>query len=103
MKKRFLAVVFYTLMMAVPRVHAESEVRKLEPFSEISLRVSANLFIEQGEGSQVEITAKQETLDKIIIEVTNHKLVIRYSIEDMLFSNFDPGKVTIKVTCCNGT
>jgi hypothetical protein len=75
----------------------KTETRQLSPFSEVSLRVSANLYVEQGTQSQIEITADQGALDKIIVEVVDHKLIIRFSIEDMWFSNFNPGKVTLKV------
>jgi hypothetical protein len=79
----------------------ETEKRELRPFREVSLRLAANLFIEQGEASKIEMEANRETLDKIIVEVVDNKLIIRFSIEDMFFNGFDPGQITLRVTTPN--
>lgn len=89
---------FFILLFAInSRAEEVSETRDLRPFREISLRLSANLFIEQGDEYRIEMNGRQETLDRMIVEVVDHKLIIRFSYEDMLLGNFDGGKITLKV------
>ena len=76
----------------------ETEKRETDPFSEISLRVSANLYIEQGDEHSISISANQKTLDKIIVEINNGKMIVRFSWEDRLFNDFKPGKIDIHVS-----
>ncbi|HNW51607.1 MAG TPA: head GIN domain-containing protein [Prolixibacteraceae bacterium] len=96
MKKGIISGIAVLLFFQLANAQT-TETRQLSPFREVSLRVSANLTVEQGNQSQIEMTADQETLDKIIVEVIDHKLIIRFSIEDMWFSSFNPGKVTLKI------
>jgi hypothetical protein len=97
MKKVFILTTLIILYSHLAIAHDESEKRELSPFREVSLRISANLYIEQGDHSQIEMVADQETLDKIIVEVVDHKLIIRFSFEDMFFGDFNPGHVTLRV------
>ena len=101
MKKVIAFVAFIALFSQLANASDITEKRDLSPFREISLRISANLYIEQGSGSQIEMTADQETLDKIIVEVVDHKLIIRFGFEDMFFNDFNTGHVTLKVTTPN--
>lgn len=80
---------------------AKNEKRDIDPFNKISLRIAANLYIEQGEQPSIEITATERTIDKLIIENIDQKLIIRFSIEDQWFHNFDPGKIEIHVITAN--
>lgn len=75
--------------------------RSTNPFSEVSLRVDADLYIEQGDEHSIEITADDKTLDKIIVEVNEDKLIIRFSFEDRWMSDFKPGHMEIHVTTKN--
>jgi len=90
---------FLIILFAVSNANAASRVDKrvLSPFEYISLRLSADMQVVQGEKHYIEVTANQTTIDKIIIEVVNHKLIIRFGWEDMLFRDFDPGPIQIKV------
>jgi hypothetical protein len=90
-----ILVISFTLALLAGN---ETEKRELLPFREISLRISANLYVEQGAESKIVMEANRETLDKIIVEVVDHKLIIRYSFEDMFFQSFDPGHITLRVT-----
>lgn len=98
MRKLVLLIVLFTSFALNSWADKEKEKVELRPFREVSLRISANLYIEQGENSAIEMEADRETLDKIIVEVVDHKLIIRYSIEDMFFHGFDPGQITLRVT-----
>jgi hypothetical protein len=97
MKKVFIITALIVLFSQLANAGDATEKRELSPFREVSLRISANLTIEQGTSSQIEMTAEQETLDKIIVEVVDHKLIIRYSFEDTFFRDFNPGHITLKV------
>ena len=90
-----IACVFFFLQS---NGYAKNEKRAIAPFDKISLRVAANLYLEQGNEPNIEITASELTIDKLIIENIDHKLIIRFSLEDQLFHNFDPGKIEIHVT-----
>jgi hypothetical protein len=97
MKNIALLLIFILSLGLVLKAN-ETEKRELRPFREVSLRLSANLYIEQGDNYQIEINADGETLDRIIVEVVDHKLIIRFSFEDMFFHGFNPGHITLKVT-----
>ena len=98
MKTQALLTFFILLFAINSKAEEVGESRDLQPFREVSLRLSANLFIEQGDGYRIEMSGRQETLDRMIVEVVDHKLIIRFSYEDMLLGNFDAGKITLKVT-----
>ena len=53
-----------------------TEERELAPFDEISLRVSGNVIITQGENQSVEISTDDNIMSIITTEVKNGKLVI---------------------------
>jgi hypothetical protein len=93
----FLTMLFALASMAGPEIQK----LKLQPFREVSLRISANLYIEQGDNSSIVMEAEKEILDKIIVEVVDHKLIIRYSIEDMFLHGLNQGHVTLRVTTPN--
>ena len=97
MKKLFIVTALLVLISQLANASDQTEKRELSPFREVSLRISANLYIEQGSQSQIEMIADQETLDKIIVEVVDHKLIIRFSFEDMWFRDFSPSHITLKV------
>jgi hypothetical protein len=97
MKKVFILTTLIVLFSQLANASDITEKRELSPFREVSLRIAANLSIEQGANSRIEMTSDQETLDKIIIEVIDHKLIIRFNLEDMLFSDFNPEHVTLKL------
>ncbi len=80
------------------KVFADEQERELEAFSEIALRVSANVYLEQGDKQHVEIVAKESTLEELITEVKDRKLIIRFPRKNYLWKNFDYGKITIYIT-----
>jgi len=79
------------------QAQVRTEKRETNLFSEVSLRVDANLYVYQGNESSIEITGNDESLDKIIVEVNGRKLIIRFSFEDRWMSEFKPEKLEIKV------
>lgn len=96
MKRIILLIVISAFAFGI-KAQTVTDNRKLSYFDEISLRVSADLYVEQGEDARISIETDQETLDKLIVEVVNNKLVIRFSIGDRLFSNFTAGDMKLKL------
>lgn len=97
MKYFLLLTCIIVLSIVTAKAETKTEKREINPFTNISLRVAGNLYLEQGEEHSISITANERTLDKIIIEINNGKLVIKFSIEDRWFNNFRPGPIDIHV------
>ncbi len=76
----------------------KSEQRKLSAFTEISLRIGGNVHLSQGNEQIVEVNGEEATLKRLVTEVKNRKLVIRYSTESLFSSKWNPGKVDILIT-----
>jgi hypothetical protein len=98
--KAKLTIVFFLLAFVLTgiQVQADEQDRKVDPFTEISLRISANVHLEQGEKQSLEIVAKPSTLEEIITEVKDGKLIIRFPNKNYVWSTFQPGEITIYIT-----
>lgn len=101
-EKMKIKVLFLSLMLlgtfTFYSVNAEEEKRDVSTFSEISLRVSGDLYLTQGNKQSVRLVASSSTLDDIITEVKGNKLVIRFPNKSVFKRNFKPGKIQIYVT-----
>jgi hypothetical protein len=75
-----------------------TDISELPYFREVSLRVAANLYIEQGDEAGIAIETNRETLDKLIVEVVDRRLIIRFGLSDRLFSNIPSAPITLKLT-----
>lgn len=99
MKTRLVSAIFlFAFVLSVLQVKADEQNRKVDPFTEISLRISANVYLEQGLKQNLEIVAKSSTLDEIITEVKDGKLIIRFPNKDYFWKTFQPGEITIHIT-----
>ncbi len=99
MKTRIAAsFIFLAFIVATLQLRAEEQTRKVDPFTEISLRIGANVHLEQGAKHSLEIVAKPSTLDEIITEVKEGKLIIRFPNKNYLWKDFQPGEITIYIT-----
>lgn len=92
------AFILFAFILIGIQVQAEEQNRKVDPFSEISLRISAKVHLEQGAKQNLEIVAKSSTLDEIITEVKDGKLIIRFPNKDYFWKTFQPGEITIYIT-----
>jgi hypothetical protein len=100
MKTRISAVIFlFAFCLLTVTANAEEQTRNVGPFSEISLRVAAKLHLEQSAKQNLEIVAKSSTLEELITEVKDGKLIIRFPNENLFWKNFQPGDITIYVSC----
>jgi hypothetical protein len=96
--KLFTVLIILASFFITNRVVAEEQKRDVSPFSGISLRISGTVYIEQGSPQQVVIEAKPSTLEKIITEVKDEKLAIKFENHDNFWRNFNPGEIVIHIT-----
>jgi hypothetical protein len=97
MKNKFFLLIQLAVFLICNPVSAKEEIRELPSFSEISLRISAKVYLEQGENQSVRIVANSETLEQIITEVKGRTLNIRFPGNN-IFKKWDPGKIEIYIT-----
>lgn len=97
MQKFLLILLASTMLVNLAKAESRTERREANPFTQLSLRVAANLYIEQGDEHSIEVTANERTLDKLIVEVEQGKMIIRFSLEDRLFADFKAGPIEIHV------
>ncbi|MCK9413364.1 MAG: DUF2807 domain-containing protein [Prolixibacteraceae bacterium] len=70
----------------------------LPAFTQISLKSDAKLILKQDTVQSVTVTAKEETISKLIVELSNRTLIIRYPGNAWFDSKWNPGNVTITVS-----
>jgi len=98
MKSRLITLIALLVITGTQLLVAQtSQKREVSAFTEISLRIGANVHLKQGEQQSVEVKCSESTLAKLITEVKDRKLVIRYP-NDSWFSKWNPGTVDIYVT-----
>jgi hypothetical protein len=85
-------------LMGINQVRAEEQNRDVPSFSEISMRVSGRVYLEQGDRQSVRVVASESMLDEIITEVKDRSLVIRFKSTNLFMRSFNPGKIEIYVT-----
>ncbi len=98
MKTTFATLIAALVMLVSFQAKAETEIRELASFSEISLRIPAKVYLEQGKKQSVEIVAKSSTMEEIITEVKGRQLIIRFATKNYLWKSFTPGKIEIFIT-----
>ncbi len=98
MKTQLATFILFAFILTGIQVQADEETRKVDPFTEISLRIGATVHLEQGAQKGIEIVAKPSTLEEIITEVKDGKLIIRFPNKNYLWTTFNPGEITIYIT-----
>lgn len=98
MKSRFFMLAAIVLLAGSQQIIAQtSQKRNVSAFTEISLKIDANVHLKQGDLQSVEVKGAESTLNRLITDVKDRTLVIKYP-SDTWFSNWNPGKVDIYVT-----
>jgi len=92
------AFILFAFILAGIQVQAEEQTRKVDKFTSISLRISANVQLKQGENQNLKIVAKSSTLEEIITEVKEGELIIRFPNKNYFWNDFNPGEITIYIT-----
>jgi hypothetical protein len=98
---RNLRIVFSIVLCLISAqiVNAQKTVTyDLSAFTEISLKCDARLILTQESVQSVTVKAKEETIGKLIVEVSNRKLVIRYPSNVWFNSKWSPGEVLVTVS-----
>ena len=99
MRTRFATALFlFAFILISNQVRADEQTRKVDAFNEISLRIGATVHLEQGTQKDIEIVAKPSTLEQIITEVKDGKLIIRFPNKNYFWNTFQPGDITIYIT-----
>jgi hypothetical protein len=99
MKTKLAAtLILFAFILTGIQVQAEEQTRKVDPFTEISLRIGAKVHLKQGAKQNLEIVAKSSTLEEIVTEVKEGKLIIRFPNKDYFWKTFQPGEITIYIT-----
>src|SRR5512135_2168334 len=99
MKLKIATLIILFLIIGTYFLYAQkSEQRKLSAFTEISLKIGANVHLSQGNDQLVEVKGKESTLEKLITEVKDRKLVIKYPTETAFSSKWNPGQVDLFIT-----
>ncbi len=95
MKTIFLFIVVFLLSGNIPAASNEivKETRNVSAFSAISLSLSANVYLSQGNQQKVEIEGDKEMLEKIEMKADGNTLEIK--TKEDCFSN--PGKINIYI------
>jgi len=98
MKSRLITLITILVLAGTQLLVAQGSLKRdVSAFTEISLRISVKVHLKQGNTQSVEVKGKEATLDKLITEVSDRKLVIRYP-NDAWFSKWSPGPVDVYVT-----
>ena len=98
MKSRLIALMVVLVIAGTQMLVAQtSQTREVSAFTEISLRIGANVHLKQGNTQSIEVKGKDATIAKLITEVSDRKLVIRYP-NDSWFTKWNPGIVDVYVT-----
>ena len=98
MKSRLITLMIVLVIAGTQLLFAQTnQKREVSAFTEISLKIGANVHLKQGNTQSVEVKGKESTLEKLITEVKDRKLVIRYP-NDSWFSKWNPGPVDVYVT-----
>jgi hypothetical protein len=98
MKTRLALFLLVAAIFIGTKTFAEEQTRKVDSFTEISLRIGAKVHLEQGAKQNLEIVAKASTLEQIITEVKDGKLIIRFPNKDYFWKTFQPGEIIIYIT-----
>ncbi len=98
MKSRILTLLAILVFAGSQEIIAQkSQTRNVSAFTEISLKIDANVHLKQGSTQFVEVKGEEGTLNRLITDVKERTLVIKYPA-DTWFSNWNPGKVDIYIT-----
>ena len=98
MKSKFIILATIIMFAGSQLLSAQtSQTRSVSAFTEISLKIDANVHLKQGNTQSVEVKGDGETLNRLITEVSDRKLVIRFP-SDTWFKKWSPGRVDIFVT-----
>jgi hypothetical protein len=88
------------LVLVIPQtIFAQKTVRfDLPAFTEISLKIDAKLILKQDSIQEVTVKASEETIRKMVVEVSDRKLIVKYSNDAWFDSKWTQGEVLVTVS-----
>lgn len=97
MKSRYIKISALFILMGIS-IHTigQKQTRNVEPFTGISMGISANLYLKTGEKHQVVLEGDEDVLERIETNVRNGRLVIESSTRNW-WRNFK-GNINIYVS-----
>lgn len=99
MKNSQIVILIFFCVLYAQMLSAQKTVKyDLSAFTEVSLKSDAKLILTQDSVQSVTVQAKEETISKLIVEVSNRKLVVRYPGNVRFNSKWTPGEVLITVS-----
>lgn len=98
MKTKTIVITVLFIISGYIQSMAQSQVREVPAFTEISFRIAGTIHLKQGKKQKVEIEASSETLEQIITEVNGRALIFRFPTRSFFNRNFNPGKIDIYIT-----
>ena len=102
MKRYLFRSLVFMLFALITTVTSAEEIMKVKrdvsAFTEISLRIDANVYLTQGKDQSVVVEAKESSLDDIITEVKGRTLIIREDIKSKWTSSKSLGEIKIHIT-----
>ena len=96
MKTYFLSLSL-VFMFVASAVAQTTQTRTLSAFTQISLKIGANIHLRQGDTQLVEVKGEEATLRKLVTEINGRTLVVKYP-SDTWFNKWNPGKVDLYIT-----
>ena len=98
MKSKFL-ILFSIFALTLPQyLSAQAlQTRNVSAFTEISLKIGATVHLTQGNVQLVEVKGAEGTLNRLITEINDRKLVLRFPT-DTWFSKWNPGPIEVFIT-----
>ena len=98
MKRRFITLLAVLAIAGLQLAYGQkTQTRTVSAFTEISLKIGANVHLKQGTTQSVEVKGEEGTLNRLITDVNDRKLVIKFP-SDTWFSKWNPGKIEIYIT-----
>jgi len=99
MKNLQIALFVLVFVIGLQQGNAQKSYKyDLPAFTQISLKNDANLILKQDTFQSVTVKAKDETISKLVVEVSDRKLTIRFPGNVWFDSKWSPGDITIYVT-----
>ncbi len=98
MKSKLLILLSIFALTIPQHLSAQAtQTRKVSAFTEISLKIGATVHLTQGDVQSVEVKGAEGTLNRLVTEINDRKLVLRFP-SDTWFSKWNPGPMEIFIT-----
>ena len=99
MKNYLLILCLVVFVASAQNLSAQKSMKyDVTAFTEISVKNNAKLILKQDDVQSVTVTANDEVFEKLIVEIKDRKLVVRYSANTWFDSSWKAGAITVYVS-----